>query len=248
MATARSGHATYHLDANLVAQSQAGNYSTIQIHLYAIADSGWSGFASGIGWSASGNSGTFSFNGGGDIEIAVYNINVGHDSNGYYSGTATAHVNDTGTETLGGPVDLAQAISVPRIPKVPSAPGISIASVVARTVSITVTAPADNGGSSITKYTVQYSADGGSTWAGAQYGGSTVYTNLPPGTYKFRAFATNAIGNGAIAMTGSTTLRSGGKVRQGGAWRTGLGKVRAGGSMHDPIVKVRAAGAWKDAL
>lgn len=218
MASARSGHATYYLDVSLVSQSQAGNTSVINIHLYAQADSGWSGFASGIGWSATGNSGTFSFNGS-SIDIANYNITVGHDAAGNYSGTITAHTNATGTSTFAGPVDLAQGITLPRIPKVPSAPGIAVTGNSALAVTLNVTSPADNGGSAITSYVTQYSKDGGA-WTGTVSGslGSRTYSNLVPGSYVFRVYAVNGVGNGAVAQTGTVVVLAGGYVWNGTSW------------------------------
>lgn len=246
MTTARSGHATYYLDVALVSQNQAGNYSTLNVHIYAVADSGWSGYASGIGWSCYGGSGTFSFNGT-SIEIANYNVNVGHDANGYGSWSMTASVGATGTSTYGGPLSWSASGSLPRIPKAPGVPGIAIASVVTRTVTLSVSAPADNGGATITKYTVQYSTDGGTTWGHDQIGNYT-YSNLPPGTYKFRVWATNSVGNSGYATTGSVTLHSGGKVMEGATEHAGVIKVRVGGAWRDAVVKVREGGTWRDAL
>jgi len=185
-------------------------------------------------------SGTYTFAGRGVHTIATGSVGVGAARSCYGTGWTAA----TGT-SIGGPASVAGTISVTQAP---GAPGISIASVVARTVSITVTAPADNGGTGITAYTVQYSTDGGSTWQGTTYGGSCTYTNLAPGTYIFRTYATNAVGTGAVAQTAALTLHSGGKVMEGGSEHAGIIKVRSGGVWHDAIIKVREDGAWKDAL
>jgi hypothetical protein len=156
MASGRGPHCTYYLDLALVSQNQAGNYSTINVHYYAIADSGWSGFSNTpIAWSTSvGPSGAVTFNGT-SIQWCNFNVNIGHDANGYASGTVTAASNATGTSTYGGPASLAQGFTLPRIPKVPSAPSLAVA-VSGRTATLTVGAPADNGGSGITNYVTQY--------------------------------------------------------------------------------------------
>lgn len=247
MASVHTAHATYYLDLTLVGQNQGGNFSTINIHIYAVADSGWSGFASGIGWSSYANSGSFSFSGS-SAEIANYNVNIGHDGNGYLNGTITAHTNATTTSTYGGPVDLSQPISVPRIPKAPGAPGIAVGSFTSRNVPITVTYLGNDGGSSITNIVTQYSKDGGAWSTGMNGGwGTRTYTSLLPGSYVFRAYAVNAVGNSPTAQTAAVKVRSGGKVRVGGAWKDGITRVRVGGVWRDAIVKVRVGGVWKDA-
>ena len=127
MSSFHTAHATWYLDVSLVSQNVAGNYSTIRVRFYAIADSGWSGNASGIGFSVNtyGN-GSYSFSGA-SLTVFDGNYNVAHDANGYAGTfTASAHTNATGTSTYGGPVDLSQGIALPRIPKSPrSAPAIS---------------------------------------------------------------------------------------------------------------------------
>lgn len=248
MASVHTAHATYYLDVALVSQNPAGNYSTVNIHLYAQADSGWSGNASGIGWSATGGSGSFSFSGS-TADIANYNITLYHDVNGYYSGTITSHTDDTGTSSFGGPVDMSQPISLPRIPKRAGAPGLSVGAFTGRNVPLTLTYLGNDGGSSITNLVTHYSFNGG-PWQGETNGGwgLRTYYSLPPGPYVFRAYAQNGIGDGALAYTPTVNVRSGGKVRVSGAWKDGITRVRVAGAWKDAIVKVRAGGAWKDAL
>jgi hypothetical protein len=210
MSSARTGHATYYLDVGLVSQNQAGNYSTYNIHIYAIADGGWSGYANGIGWSSYGNSGTFSFDGT-SAEIANYNVNLGHDANGYLNWGIGAHVNDTGTQTFGGPLDWAQYGSAPRIPKVPSVPGSINPVASGRTVTVNFTGSSDNGGSTITSYTVQYSLNGGA-WTGNKNGSTPqVYTGLAAGSYQFRVAANNSIGQSGFRTSSAVAVVAGGK-------------------------------------
>jgi hypothetical protein len=211
MSSARSGHATYYLDVGLVSQNQAGNYSTYNIHIYAIADGGWSGFASGIGWSSYGNSGAFGFDGS-SAEIANYNVNIGHDGNGYLNWGIGAHVDGTGTSTFGGPLDWAQYGSAPRIPKRASAPGSINPVAVGRTVTVNYTGSSDNGGSTITSYTVQYSLNNGA-WVGNINGSSpAVYTGMAAGSYRFRVAANNGVGQSSFTTSGAVTVVAGGKI------------------------------------
>ena len=73
-------------------------------------------------------------------------------------------------------------------------------------VALTWQAPGDDGGSLITDYVVEYSADGGVTWAVFDDGvsvtpGATV-TGLTNGTaYTFRVAALNDVGTGALGET-----------------------------------------------
>lgn len=252
MATARSGHATWALDVGLVGQNQAGNYSVVQVHFYANADSGWtSGYASGIGFSASNyGNGTYSFGTGGHLEVVTYNVTVGHDANGYASYTASVHSNSTGTTSYGGPVDLSQGISLPRIPKAPSAPGsISVVSNQGLSVALNITGSADNGGSPITAYHVAYSYNGGG-WTGDKTDWGTPYTGLAPGNYVFSTYASNAYGNSPRTLTGTVTVVPGAKVWDGSAYKDCLGVFTWNGTAWVPIqgLYTWTASGWQAAL
>jgi len=216
--TAGMGAGAYiQLSMQEVGTSQAGNYSLVNWQFYLVQTSGFgswnadsTGWSTNIGGQGFGGGYTYDFRGGNQVKlIASGQVAIGHDGNGYGSVYGSGHTNYTGS-SIGGPADVGGSMGLSRIPKPPSAPGISISSVVGRTVSITVTAPADNGGAGITKYTVQYSRNGG-PWTGDQFGGSTVYTGLAPGSYVFRTFATNVAGDGASAQTAPVTVVAGGK-------------------------------------
>ena len=255
MASQHIAHATYYMDITLTGQNQGGNYSTLHIRLYANADPGWGSgtYASGIGYAVHIPSGTVQGSGsvnisGTSVVFADFYTDVFHDANGYYNQTIIASTGNTGTETYGAGVTLTQQAIPPRIPKLPGAPSISVASNSARTVKVNVGAPGDNGGAAISAYTVQYSLNGGG-WTGTQIGGTGQYTfsNLVPGSYRFRAFATNSVGAGPSATTSAVTVVGGGKVRSGGAWKSAVFKVRSSGAWKDGTVKVRSGGAWKNA-
>lgn len=210
------GGAYLQLSMQEVGWSQAGNYSLVNWQLYLVCNNGQSWQSSpAVGWSVNiggqGYSGgyTYDFRGSSVKLIASGQVAIGHDANGYGSVYGSGWTANTGT-SIGGPTSVGGSIGLTRIPKPPSAPGISVSSQVGRTVGILVTAPSDDGGAGISKYTVQYSRNGGS-WTGDQYGGSTTYTGLQPGSYVFRAFASNAAGDGAAAQTGPVTVVAGGK-------------------------------------
>jgi len=122
-------------------------------------------------------------------------------------------VNGVGTATQ------STATSVTLI-NVPNAPTLGTITRIGRNVTIPVQTSSGNGGAAITSYRVEYSANNGSTWnvsndaqviSGA-VGANVTFSNLSPAlTYKFRALATNSIGNSAWAESGSFFLPAGGK-------------------------------------
>ena len=80
-------------------------------------------------------------------------------------------------------------------------------------VSLSWTAPTDNGGSAITDYTIQYSANAGTLWTtfndGTNTATSTTITGLTNGdTYRFQVFATNTAGTGIASDTVDATPRT----------------------------------------
>lgn len=89
---------------------------------------------------------------------------------------------------------------------VPTAPTSLTATAGAALVTLRWTAPGANGGSAITDYVVEYSADVGTTWSTFDDGISTAVsatvTGLTNGTtYSFRVSATNSIGTGAVSSS-----------------------------------------------
>lgn len=114
------------------------------------------------------------------------------------------------------------------IPNVPSAPAsISVTPPAGRSVTITAGAAANNG-AAITAYYAQQSSDNGVTWrnaAGTLNGSDTMtaqaitYSGLLGGaTYKFRVYAANEMGSGAVTTSASTFVPSGGKRYNGSAF------------------------------
>ena len=87
------------------------------------------------------------------------------------------------------------------IATVPSAPASIDVAVTGSSAQVVLTSSASDGGSPITGYFVQYSRDGGTTWSDPATVSllSYTYTKLINGTYTFRAYATNSVGNSAYA-------------------------------------------------
>lgn len=96
-------------------------------------------------------------------------------------------------------------------PVVPDAPTSVSATAAAGGASLSWTAPANDGGSAITGYVVQYSSDGGANWStysGCPGTGTTCdLTGLTNGTsYTFQVAATNIVGDGPYSSpSGSVT-------------------------------------------
>ena len=78
-------------------------------------------------------------------------------------------------------------------------------------VSLTWTAPTDNGGSAITDYTVESSSDSGTTWTtfvdGTSTTASATVTGLTNGTaYTFRVSPVNAVGTGTTSTASAAVV------------------------------------------
>ena len=92
---------------------------------------------------------------------------------------------------------------------IPSAPTALTATAGNAQVALSWTAPASNGGATITDYTVQFSSNGGSTWNtfadGTSTATSATVTGLTNGTaYVFRVAAVNGVGTGAYTAASSS--------------------------------------------
>lgn len=84
---------------------------------------------------------------------------------------------------------------------VPSGPGINPVRT-GNKVDVYVSASGDDGGEGISQYFVEYQKDGGA-WTGQRTGGSTTYTNLASGTYRFRTWARNDVGDSQQIYSGN---------------------------------------------
>jgi predicted phage tail protein len=117
-------------------------------------------------------------------------------------------VNAVGT----GPASARTGTVTPR--SVAAAPTAVVATPGNAQVGLTWTAPASNGGATITDYVIQLSSDGGRSWTtfsdATSANRSATVTGLTNGrNYVFRVAAVNAVGTGpASARTGTVTPRS----------------------------------------
>ena len=115
------------------------------------------------------------------------------------------------TNVAGNSAASATATTTPRT--VPDAPTSLTATPDDTEVSLSWTAPADNGGAAITDYIVEYKAASASQWStfadGTRTSTTATVTGLTNGTeYDFRVKATNVAGNSAASATATTTPRT----------------------------------------
>ncbi|MDQ1686221.1 MAG: large repetitive protein, partial [Frankiaceae bacterium] len=83
-------------------------------------------------------------------------------------------------------------------------------------VSVTWTAPSNNGGAAVTGYTVEWSSDNGTTWssplasAQSSANAAALITGLTNGTsYVFRVAATNGVGTGSFSASSAAVTPAG---------------------------------------
>ncbi len=106
-------------------------------------------------------------------------------------------------------------VSIPSVPTSVSASAISSTS-----ASVSWNAPANNGGSTITSYTITSSPGGITKIVNQSTGGTTTITGLSPGTtYTFTVYATNAVGNSFNSLDSNSVTTS----STGVLWTWGAG-------------------------
>src|SRR2546430_6988032 len=107
------------------------------------------------------------------------------------------------------PSDTASATTFAAAPSPPT--GLAATAVSSSQIGLTWTAPSDNGGSAITGYKIERSADGGATWSTvvANTGSSaTAYSDIGLAhttAYTYRVSAINSAGTGSPSATASAT-------------------------------------------
>lgn len=142
-----------------------------------------------------------------DMDLASGSYTVTHNSSGYKSVNVSASI----TPWQNPASSFSTTLTLPRIPKTASAPGTpNPGTPSATSVPLSWSAPSDNGGSTITSYTVQYATNSGfTTGTGTQSfsGTSGTVTGLTAGqTYYFRVRAINGQGDGAWSGTRSVAV------------------------------------------
>ena len=174
------------------------------------------------------------------------------NSAGYGTGFTSTFSIDTSHSSVGdGSVSVIEA-APPRITQAPGAPGTPVLTdALPTSIDAAWTAPADNGGASITNYQVQVATDSGfssvvkTVNAGASL--STTITDLTPGIeYWVRVRATNSVGYGSYSSSASEETLAGGRVWDGSAWRNC--KVWAWDGSQWRLCRVRAwdGSAWRN--
>jgi len=139
-------------------------------------------------------------------------------------------------------------------PTVPGAPTIGTATQTGSTTATVVyTAPASNGGSTITSYTATSSPSGGTGTLSQAGSGTITVTGLSPSTaYTFTVTATNAIGTSAASAASNsitTALPAIGSAFGGGffAGQIGVSSVATHNLVIGPISTAQSTLAWKNA-
>lgn len=138
------------------------------------------------------------------LDDREYTISHDSDGNAHWVHSASVDAYDMGSASV------STTVTVKRIPQLPDAPGAPVmTSVTTTSMTATSTAP-DNGGATITEYTLQASIDNFATVSN-EFTSTTRVVNatglIPGAPYTWRMFATNSRGDGpASALTTQATL------------------------------------------
>lgn len=247
-------------DADIVSQSQAGNYSTVYFWVGA-TNRGTTGSynnnqgthtATVGGLGGNGYSGTIPSGVGGGVQrwyLGAYGYNLGHDAAGNRGADSVAQ-----TITWWNRTDYGSIGPYPRIPKRPSIPGKPVASnVLPTSMTLSWTASTDNAGSTIDNYLLR-------RWLGSSATGSYVdslannlsrtVTGLAPGTdYTFGVYAHNgsADNGGYSNVSLYTTVKTLAPlhVKVAGVWKYAVPYIKIGGVWTIGLPYVKVGGVWK---
>lgn len=250
----------YH-GADIVAQSQSGNYSVVRVSATAI-NRGYSGsydnnqgaHTAGIdGYGQAQRTGTMASGYGTNATRwdVTADVAIGHDAGGHMGGV-------TLRQTVSGWFNNVQAVALygfARIPKRPGKPtGVSVRTVLPTSFVVDFTAPNDNGGSGVYEYLVRYwpNAEGTGNYVDASsgpYGGRLVSGLTPGKQYRVVVYARNssADNNGYSEMSNAVVVRtlSGMWYKYQGVWRRGTPYVKVAGVWKAASVFIKSDGTWK---
>lgn len=198
---------------------------------------------------------------GDTYEFINHTFLVPHNADGSKTTTFAVSYGDTQTSTFGQFKSLNTSLNLEQAVTVPSAPGIpQVTAITPDSVTLEWSASANNGGSTIVGYYVQYYNN---TKASGPYINnfannlSRTITGLKPGSwYTFIVYARNSIGysnhGGALILrmpTGShvrtTVTSSDGTTGDVSSWSLAIPYVRSGGKWKRAIPYVRTGGVWK---
>lgn len=249
----------YYAGADIVAQSQSGNYSVVRISAHCFNTGDTSSNSGNVGYHTVQIDGLGYVERSGTLESGYPNgalrwdvskdIIVPHNADGT-KGNVTLRLSVSGwhptneqTFAFGG---------FPRIPKKPSAPGKPVASeILPNSLRLTWTASTDNGGSSVDGYLVRRwdNPEGSGSYTDSYANNLTrVLTGLVPGKeYRFVVIAHNnsydqwSPGSTAIVVR---TL-SGVWTKVSGVWRRVALFVKVNGVWKSATLFGKKTGAWK---
>jgi Fibronectin type III domain len=178
---------------------------------------------------------------------------VSHNSAGFATAAYTVTYGETNS-IFGDWRSCSASLSLARVPRRPSPPGMpAFSNVTPTSVTVSWAPPSDNGGSTITSYRLRRYTGGspvGPYTDSTSSGLSRNVTGLSPGTnYCFTVYAKNSAHDNDgwsdasldsnIQQLGGTWIRNGGKwyravayVRYQGEWRMAQPFVRSGGTWH----------------
>ena len=148
------------------------------------------------------------------IPVTVTSPTANHTLTGLAAGDYDVRVsatNSTGTSDNSTPLTL--TVNGPGVPiAAPSAPqAVSVNDTAPGTLTVNWQAPATDGGSPVTAYTLEYKKSDSPSWTDFTISAPTTthtFSNLPAGTYEVRLSATNSIGNSPTTTPTSATVTS----------------------------------------
>jgi hypothetical protein len=180
-------------------------------------------------------------------QIIIYSGVTGwitHDGNGDLNipfATQMVNAGEFGNASAGGVLNADRIVRPATAPAAPTMYGIT--DVTASGLTVNFGGSADNGGSPVTNYAIQYALDAAFT-VGVGYvntlTGSTPIGSLPSGQLVYtRVLAQNAIGNSPWSAVASARTLSGARVAKGNAYVTA--EARGGKGNAYPLAEVRVA-------
>lgn len=245
-------------DADMVSQSQAGNYSTVYYYVGAVNLGGTGSYSGDSGTQAAWVGGQGGGGHAGTIPSGVgtgvtrwydgpYAVNLGHDANGY-RGADQVQQNVSGWYPLR--VDYGSIGPYPRIPKPPVPPyGVAPKNITPTSVSVDWKWSGDSGGIAVDSYLVRrwngQTATG--TFTDVYSGPNAPYldkTVQPGAWYTYGVYAHNGVGYSAISGTASIKTLAPVHLKYQGVWHYAVPYVKVSGVWKMAMPYTKVAGVW----